>query len=140
MATIFDLDSTDISALLSRSTVGRLAYERGGRIAVVPVNFVYREGAIYGRTAANGKLDFLEDEAEVCFEVDEIRSGRDWRSVLVHGSFEIVRRNESEEDWLRALGAVRRLQGQALRERDPFPERTEVFRIIVREATGKAMA
>lgn len=137
--TIRELDRPDVDAVLGRNIIGRLAYMREGRIDVVPINYVYWNGAIFGRTAAGGKLAHLPEGTEVSFEVDEIRAGRDWRSVLVHGTFQLVSPENGDEGWMRALGAVRRFQKQALRREDPFPDRTQIFRIFVDEAKGRAM-
>jgi nitroimidazol reductase NimA-like FMN-containing flavoprotein (pyridoxamine 5'-phosphate oxidase superfamily) len=39
---------------------------------VIPVNYVYRSGSIYGRTGSEGKLGFLKREnEEVAFQADE---------------------------------------------------------------------
>lgn len=137
---IRELDRGDIDAILGRHIIGRLAFVRGDRIDVIPVNYAYRGGSIYGRTAAGGKLEHIATEGTpVAFQVDEIRSGHDWRTVLVHGSFRIIGPETGEEAWMRALGAVRRLQKHALRREDPFPERSRIFRILVEQATGRAM-
>ena len=137
--TIRELDRADIDAVLGRNIIGRLAYLREGRIDVVPVNYVYWNGAIFGRTSAGGKLAHLQEGTDVSFEVDEIRAARDWRSVLVHGTFHVASQENGDEAWMRALGIVRRVQKQALRREDPFPDRTRIFRIFIDDVTGRAM-
>lgn len=138
-ATVRELDRDDIDAILVRNIIGRLAYLREGRIEVIPLNYVYKHGAIFGRTTGS-KLDFLQNElTPVTFQVDEIRTGRDWRSVQIQGDFQIVSPQLGEEIWMRALGAVRRYQKHALREEDPFPERNSLFRVTIDRVTGRAM-
>lgn len=133
------LDTADIESILVRNSIGRLAFIRGGRIDILPIQYVYRGGSIYGRTAEDGKLREIDgDGTEVAFEVDEIRSHRSWSSVLVHGTFHLLVPQREHEEWLRALGILRRVQKSALRGDDEHPERTQLFRIIVSSATGRA--
>ena len=135
-----ELDERDIGSILARNTVGRLAFVRGEQIDVLPIQYVFQNGAIYGRTAAGGKLAAVNIlGTRVAFEVDEIQSAHNWRSVLAHGTFYVVDRRSGDEAWLTALGIVRRLHRTALREDDSSPDRTEIFRIIIQNATGRAL-
>ena len=135
-----ELDRSDINALLARSRIGRLAFTREGEIDVLPVHYVYSAGSIYGRTATGGKLRHLDPAgAPVAFQVDEIRSLHDGSSVLVHGLFQVLAPLVEHEEWLRAVGLLRRLSPDTLREGDPMPQRSEVFRILVNRATGRVL-
>lgn len=134
------LDQHDITSVLARNSVGRLAFARGGQIDVLPIQYVYCDGSIYGRTSAGGKLAALHPSgAEVAFEVDEIQSSNTWRSVLTHGTLRVVTRDDGDEAWLHALGIVRRLHRNALRTEDPRPEHTEIFRIFIHDVSGRAL-
>ena len=136
----WELEPSDINALLARNTVGRLAFARGGQIDVLPIQYVFRDGSIYGRTAAGGKLAALGSlGATVAFEVDEIHSARVWRSVLAHGTFYVLDSNSEREGWLTALQIVRRLHPDALLDDVARPERSQIFRIVVHDATGRAL-
>ena len=137
---IRELDQRDINAILARNLVGRLAFLRGEEIDVLPLHYVYAEGSIFGRTAAGGKLSAMNPNGtRVAFEVDEVQSMNCWRSVLVHGTFLLVSDDVGLEERLRAMGMVRRLDRHALREDDPAPHRTELFRIVIHDATGRAL-
>jgi uncharacterized protein len=137
---IRELDDLDIKAILARNLVGRLALFRDGQIDILPLHYVYWEGSIYGRTSPGGKLAAMDPGGTpVAFEVDEVQSMKKWRSVLIHGTFLVSSDDSGQEEWLRALGAVRRLDHQALRHTDPTPERTQIFRIVIHNATGRAM-
>lgn len=137
---IRELDQRDIGSILARNTVGRLAFAREEEIDIIPIQYVFRDGAIYGRTAMGGKLNAVNPPGmTVAFEVDEIQSAHNWRSVLAHGTFSLVDRNSGQEEWMTALENVRRLHHTALREGDPSPDRTEIFRIAIHAATGRAL-
>jgi uncharacterized protein len=74
------------------------------------------------------------------FEVDEVEGLFRWRSVLVHGGFYVLSSERSEEEgatWDRALELLRGFLPETLREDDPVPHRTVLFRIAVQEASGK---
>jgi nitroimidazol reductase NimA-like FMN-containing flavoprotein (pyridoxamine 5'-phosphate oxidase superfamily) len=136
---IREMEPSDMRSVLARNAVGRLAFARGDDIDVLPVHYVFQDGMIYGRTAAGGKLDAMgRFGTRVAFQVDEIRSTDHWRSVLVHGTFRILSRDEEREAWMRALGLIRRMHSEALREDDQFGDRTEIFRIDVARTTGRA--
>jgi len=137
---IRELDQADISAVLARNLIGRLAWMRGNRIDILPIRYFYRGSSIYGRTSPGGKLTEMDPAGtSVAFEVDEIQSMKSWRSVLVHGTLLISSADQEREDWLTGLGAIRRLDPTALREDDLWPERTQIFRIIIQDATGRAL-
>jgi uncharacterized protein len=137
---IRELDQRDINAVLARNLVGRLAWVRDGQIDILPIRYVYADGSIFGRTTAGGKLLAMDPYGTpVAFEVDEVQSTRQWRSVLVHGTFMVPDNDTSREEYMRALGVIRRLDHTALRDDDPNPERRELFRILIHNATGRAM-
>lgn len=140
IAQVRELDRRDINALLARNFVGRLAFSRGDQIDVLPLSYVYVDGSIYGRTSEGGKLAAMSPSGtDVAFEVDEVQSRTSWRSVLVHGTLLLASADSGREEWMRALGAIRRLDRDALRDNDPAPHRSQIFRILVRDVTGRAM-
>jgi uncharacterized protein len=65
-------DPQDIQRILSSTTIGRLATNGAdGYPYITPVNFVNHEGNIYFHCASKGeKLDNLERDPKVCFEID----------------------------------------------------------------------
>lgn len=137
---IRELDRSDIQSVLARNHVGRLAFLRDGEIDVLPVHYVYSAGCVYGRTATGGKLRHLDPAGTpVAFQVDEIRSMYDGTSVLAHGLFQVLSTAVEHEEWLRAVGLLRRLVANTLRDGDPAPHRSEVFRILVVRVTGRAL-
>ena len=65
-------DPQDIQRILSSTTIGRLATNGAdGYPYITPVNFVCHEGNIYFHCASKGeKLDNLQRDPKVCFEID----------------------------------------------------------------------
>lgn len=87
-----DLAPEDAIALLERQAVGRFAYvARAGVPDVVPVNYVWRDGAVLLRTGPGPKLQAAQRGEVVAFEVDEIDlDSRTGCSVVVVGRASVV--------------------------------------------------
>lgn len=76
----------------------------------------------------------------VAFEVDEVVGPFQWRSVVVHGSFNVLADEGGPTDratYARALRALSRIMPGAFSGGDPVPERTVLFGIAVHEITGR---
>lgn len=136
-----ELDRAECEALLARNCVGRVAYSYRDRVDVEPIHYVYHDGWLYGRTTIGTKIDRIERNRWVAFEVDEVDGLFDWRSVVVHGGFYLLSPEGPDwerEAWATALAQIRTLVPQAFSPDDPTPFRTLVFRIAVQEITGRA--
>jgi uncharacterized protein len=135
------LDRGEIDEILARNHVGRIAYARDNRIDIEPIHYVYSDGWIYGRTSQGTKVEMTGGGWwPVAFEVDEIDAMFEWRSVVVHGGFYVIPSEGAHwerETWARAVGLLRTLLPETMREEDPFPHRDILFRIAVQEASGR---
>jgi len=64
-------DLTEIEELLNRAEICRLGMADGGTPYIVPMNFGYRNRALYFHTGTAGKkIDILRKNDTVCFEAD----------------------------------------------------------------------
>ena len=123
---IVELSGEEITALLARNRVGRIAYAMHDRVDIEPLHYVYSEGWIYARTSRGTKYSMLERNKWVAFEVDEVVSLFDWRSVVVHGGVYTLLPDENPESravFDHALVLLRRLLPSTFREDDPVPFR-----------------
>jgi len=107
-------DQAAIEAILHRAGVGRLGLAVDNAPYVVPLNYVYYQGAIYFHCADEGrKIDMLQLNPQVCFEVDEhygtVRSNKPashsthYASVIVFGQARIVDDLQQKFEVLQAL-------------------------------------
>ena len=134
------LSPSDVHAILARNIIGRIAFPMSGEIEIRPLSYVYGDGSIYLRSSATAKLSATDpDGTPVGFEVDEIHSMSRWVSVVVRGTLFRLRRAQQPEEWSRAVERLRWLTPVARRDRDQAPHRTEIFRLLIRDATGRAM-
>jgi nitroimidazol reductase NimA-like FMN-containing flavoprotein (pyridoxamine 5'-phosphate oxidase superfamily) len=141
---IRELERPEMDAILARNHVGRMAYERRGRIEIEPIHYVFAEGWLYLRTSQGDKYRTMAQSfssiVPVAFEVDEVEELFRWRSVVVHGNAYLVphpRDGGDPADWSSAVTQLRKLHPAALTGSDPVPSRNLVFRIAVQEATGR---
>jgi uncharacterized protein len=135
------LERAEIEEILARNHVGRIAFARENQIEILPVHYVYADQWLYGRTSPGGKLhEVAENWWPVAFEVDEIEGMFDWRSVVVKGGLYTMSSEGAaweREAWMTGVGLLRKLIPDALREDDPVPMRTTLFRIAVQDVTGR---
>lgn len=82
--------------LLRNQFFGRIGCAADGQVLVVPVTYLYDGQAIYGQTHEGTKTRLLRQNPAVCFEVDEVCSPSDWRSVVVHGIYEELAGDERQ--------------------------------------------
>ena len=84
------LSDTQIEKLLQEQVTGRIACQAKGEIYLVPINYVYRDGCIYGHSGEGKKIRMMRENPSVCFEVDDIRSVFQWQSVIAKGTYEEI--------------------------------------------------
>lgn len=134
------LSRDEIDALLTRNNVGRIAYSFQDRVDIEPINYVYADGWVYGRTSHGSKLDAIEHHRWVAFEVDEVKAIFDWRSVVVRGAVYFLTHDSTPAEahsFEHGLTLLRALLPGTLLANDPVPFRHVVFRIHLDEVTGR---
>ena len=90
------LNHEEMEALLHTSVVGRIGCYADGRIYVVPITFVYEDGAIVGHSSNGLKMQMMRENPHVCFEVDAMEDLGNWRSVIAWGRFEELQGAEAD--------------------------------------------
>ncbi|MEP7321125.1 MAG: pyridoxamine 5'-phosphate oxidase family protein [Saprospiraceae bacterium] len=91
-----ELNEIQIKNILSSQVIGRLGCTDGLLPYIVPVTYSYDGESIYGQTVEGTKLNLLRKNPNVCFEVDIIMDMRNWKSVLITGSFEELKGNDAD--------------------------------------------
>jgi len=136
-----ELTRAECEEMLARNSVGRVAFSFHDRVDIEPVNYVYSEGWLHGRTGAGTKLSTLKHSPWVAFEIDEVKGLLDWQSVIVHGTVYIPDPEGSPSDraaYEKSLTLLRRLMPHAMEQDDPTPWRDVVIRLHLDEVTGRA--
>lgn len=134
-----ELTRAECDELLGRNHVGRIAFSYHDHVDIEPINFVYDNDWIYGRTVDGTKLRTLAHNRWLAFEADEVDALFDWRSVVVKGALYILESDGARgDDYEHAVGVMQRADPDLFAAHDPAPQRTVVFRIHVDQITGRA--
>ena len=135
-----ELSEPECLALLGRNHVGRLAFAHGNRVDIEPIHYVSWDGWIFGRTAAGTKLEAMKHRPFVAFEVDEVRSIFDWKSIVVHGTIYLLPADGApieRQEFERAVDMLRAFMPQAMTDIDPVPWRSTIFGLHIGEMSGR---
>ena len=133
-----ELDRDECIAVLDRNHIGRIAYTFRDRVDITALSYVYHEGWLYIRTEVGDKLVTMAHNRWVAFEVDEIESLFDWRSVVARGAIYHLHPEERPKEHRLAVKLLRTLIPETFRAKDPVPFRDMVLRIHVDKVRGRA--
>ena len=143
------LNKEQIEEVLKENVLGRIGCSDGKKIYVVPVNYVYDGKFIIGHSLAGMKINMMRKNPEVCFEVDEMKSFTNWKSVIVRGRYQEL---TDERDRYHAMKLfVDRMMHMKISETAIPPEMSEkrvhprspgnikpvIYRIVIIEKTGR---
>ena len=127
-------------SILRRNNMGRIAFALQDRVSVLPVQYVYDDGWIYGRIASGGTIRDLLPNRRVAFEVDEHTQVFDWQSVVVRGPLYLIDVGTSPAEraiYVHAVSLLCGLVPAALTDPDPVPFRDQLFRMRAMEISGR---
>ena len=139
-ATITALPDIDARALLARNHVGRIAYSLHDRVDIEPISYALDDNWIVLRTSGGHKAEILRHHPWVAFQVDEIHSRFEWKSVVVHGRVQHLPDDRSAAERSareRALSAIHSIDPDAGSQTDAFPHRDQILRLHIDEITGR---
>ncbi len=143
------LTHEQIETVLKENVLGRIGCSAGKKTYVVPVNYVYDGKFIIAHSVMGLKIDMMRKNPQVCFEVDEMKSFTNWKSVIAWGEYQEL---TDERDRYYAMKLfVDRMMHVKISEAAIPPETTEkkvhqglpgsikpiVYRIVITEKTGR---
>jgi len=139
-------DEKEIEQILKASSLCRLAMVDKDKPYLVPMNFGYREGALYLHSAREGKkIELIRKNPQVCFEVDKIVQFRkaklacDWgveyKSVIGYGKAVFLSDPDEKRQAFDIIMA--QYSDQAFDYSDNMLEKTLVIKIEIERMTGK---
>jgi nitroimidazol reductase NimA-like FMN-containing flavoprotein (pyridoxamine 5'-phosphate oxidase superfamily) len=134
------LNEIETRDLITAGKVGRLGCVVEGEPYVVPINYLFEDGAIYGHSLSGKKIRALRARPRACLQVDQVESDLRWRSAIAFGRFEEIRYELEREQVLHKL-----LQSfplltpvESVISKDAASPEVIVFRIRVDRVTGLA--
>ena len=124
--------------VIEAGRVGRLGCVDDCEPYVVPFNYFFEDGFIYGHSLPGKKIRALRANPRSCVQVDEIQDDLHWRSVIAFGNFEEI--NDETERKV----AMRKLLDhcplltpvESFVVLDFVPPEVIVFRIVIDRITG----
>ena len=106
MLKVEDMPLEEMRALLGRIGYGHLGCAREGRPYVVPMHYSYDGECLYLFTTEGMKTGFIEANAEVCMQVEDVESPSSWQSVMVTGRAERLTGQEEQEHAMHSITAT----------------------------------
>ena len=88
------LNENQIEKLLEEQYIGRIGCHSDDKTYIVPINYVYKDGYVYAHSALGKKIKMLRKNPKLCFQVDDIKSILDWKSVIAWGVYEEINGRE----------------------------------------------
>lgn len=144
------LSDEQIENVLQSEIIGRIGCYAKGKVYIVPVNYVYHNSSIYAHSTEGMKIHMIRQHRQVCFEVDQIESPNNWRSVVLWGEFEELFQPGPGSEGLKLLqdrldsiqreGSGTGKQGLLITERPDIIEKDQrqvSFRINITERNGR---
>ncbi|MBK8290401.1 MAG: pyridoxamine 5'-phosphate oxidase family protein [Flammeovirgaceae bacterium] len=143
-----ELSKEEIEEVLKSNVIGRIGCTGNGRIYVVPITYVYDDGYVIGHTKEGMKIEFLRENPECCFEVDEMKGISHWQSVIAWGTFEELEGEEADQAMEKLVAKLLPLvpseTSHAARMGPTSSRRTStqgnnpiVYRILLKEKSGR---
>lgn len=88
MIKVEDMSVGEIKALLQSLGFGHLGCALDNRPYVVPMHYAYDGDAVYFFTTEGTKTHYVDQNPQVCLQVEDVRDAAHWRSVMVTGRAE----------------------------------------------------
>jgi nitroimidazol reductase NimA-like FMN-containing flavoprotein (pyridoxamine 5'-phosphate oxidase superfamily) len=140
-----ELSAAEIDEVLRTEVLGRIGYIADGWPCVLPVNYVYDGESVYVHSPEGSKVRAMRGDPRVCFEVEQIRSMSNWRTVVARGRFEELFHDDRDRaikvitERLARIGtsaSARLVEQEDVFSREAF-RRPVLFRISIQERTGR---
>lgn len=142
-----ELTPEQIETVLRAEVIGRIGCVSDGRVYVVPVTYAYDGRWVYAHSGDGMKVRAMRAHPEVCFEVEQVDTLSNWRSVVAWGAFEELHGDEAAAAMrtlmerflpLMTSESAQPSHGLAAAHRaDTAGHKAVLFRIDLREKTGR---
>jgi len=143
------LTSEQIEEVLMKNVLGRIGCNDGKKNYVVPINYVYDGIYIIAHSLAGMKIQMMRRNPDVCFEVDEMKSFTNWKSVIAWGQYQEIT-DEHDRYYAMKIFVDRMLRlkisetaippeiaGKRVHPRLPGNSKPVIYRIVITEKTGR---
>ena len=149
---IENMGEKDCLELLGENYIGRLGFISNERPSITPITYFYdmEENSILSYAAEGHKIDAMRKLDLVSFQVDEIKTLQNWKSVEIHGIFQELDASTAKKHLHTFAKGVQRTitrkNGESPKFISDFSSRlserggTIVYRILIKDISGKYRA
>jgi nitroimidazol reductase NimA-like FMN-containing flavoprotein (pyridoxamine 5'-phosphate oxidase superfamily) len=117
-----ELTQSEIEEVLADNYIGRIGCRDGDKIYIVPVNYIFEYGRVLCHSYDGQKIAMMRRNPDVCFEVEEIRSFNNWKTIVGWGVFEELTDDEDIEHAKSQLSDLMLAQKASLTNAPPAEE------------------
>ena len=130
------LSKAEAYQLLADETVAHLACVVNDEPYVVPINYLFIDGAIYIHSLPGLKIDALRARPRLCLQVEQVKNNIKWRSAQVFGDFEEIRSASERRYVLSRLSERFPLLTPVESVQDNAFENCIVFQVVIDRVIG----
>lgn len=143
------LNDKQIEEVLKQNILGRIGCNDGEKNYVVPINYFYDGKYIIGHSAIGMKIEMMRQHPQVCFEVDEMKSFTNWKSVIAWGKYEEIIDEKESYDAMKLFvdkmmpikisetAVLPEISERRIHPRSPGNIKPVIYRILITERTGR---
>lgn len=134
------LSRDDALALVAQHHIGHIGLGIHDLIRVELTPYVYADDWLYMRAVVGEDLEVLTRHPWAAFEVDEVESVYDWRTVEMSGAVEILSSDPHAAhrfDFEQAVRLLRSVVPALLTAEDPLPDHVRLLRMHVDTVRGR---
>jgi nitroimidazol reductase NimA-like FMN-containing flavoprotein (pyridoxamine 5'-phosphate oxidase superfamily) len=143
------LTQEQIDDVLNHNQLGRIGCCYNNMPYIVPVNYVYDGKHIIGHSLAGMKIDMMRKNPFVCFEVDDVKSFTEWRSVILHCQYQEITDERGRYEAMKLFvdrmlkmkisetAIPPEISAERVHPRSPGNIRPVIYRLVVIESSGR---
>lgn len=143
------LSAEQCSAVLMVHCFGRIGCNDGFNTYIFPTGYVFDGSAVYFQSLPGTKISIMRNHPRVCLEVEDIQTYQRWKTVMVNGVFEELKKVRDRYYAIKVFsGHMMRVKPgeNAMLGRDPrkwlrdltrSDKKIVLYRIRIEELTGR---
>jgi len=116
-----ELTVAQIEEVLNENFIGRIGCRDGDKIYILPISYRYDYGMVLCHSYVGNKIEVMRQNPDICFEVEEVYSFHQWKTVMGWGVYEELTQEADIEEAKRKLSAAM-LRQKALLSAEPPTE------------------
>lgn len=135
-----NMDERETRELITAGKLGHLGCVVKGEPYVVPINYLFENGSVYGHSMMGRKIRALRTHPRACLQVEQIEGDFHWHSAIAFGDFEEIHQEPERAQVMRKLFERFPLLTpvESVVSKDTASSEVIVFRLRVDRVTGLA--